>query len=312
MNRPTVTVVIPTYNAAQHLRDTLECVLAQSASGLEVLLVDDGSTDSTLELARSYGSRLRIFEQRHAGPGAARNVGILAARAPLIAFCDADDLWHLDKLARQQAALAERPDAIMCHTDFSLSDAPRANRVSRLAEFSKYDPLDPFYSLLRGNFVATSSVLVRRDALTRAGMFDGTLHGSEDLKLWLRLAQLGSIVAVPEVLTFMREHPGRTTRTLRYHRDQLRATRFMLARWADDRKAVELLNHRLRRVLWDLAYVEKQHGNLAAARACYWRCVALGEQRLASLLRAVALSVIPSWTLRRGVASEPPMVASVQ
>lgn len=293
MSRPLVSVVIPAFNAAMHLRATLDSVFAQTLTDFEVILVDDGSTDDTLPMARSYSPRVQVLEQRHGGPGAARNRGIMAGDSTYVALCDADDLWATDKLQRQVEAMESEPAAALCCTDFSLSAEPERARTSRFAAFNSIAADEAFYGLLSGNFVATSSVLLRRDALSPSGLFDGSLRGSEDLDLWLRLVRRQPPTILREVLTFLREHPGRTTRTLAYQRDQLRATRGMLARWGDDPRARRLLRRRLREVLWNLAYAEKLRGETSAARRAYWQCVLAGSRPLSALARAAALCVMP-------------------
>lgn len=293
MNRPLVSVVIPTFNAARYLRAALESALAQTLQACQYVLVDDGSTDETMDIASSFGSRVRIYQQPHAGPGAARNLGILATAAPYVAFLDADDLWDSEKLERQVAALESAPQAAMCCTDFSLTATPETSRDSRFAQLEAIEPAAAFHRLLRGNFVATSAVVVRREALARAGVFDGTLRGSEDLDLWLRLVRGRPLALVREVLTFIRDHAGRTTRTLAYQHDQLRATRMMLARWGDDRQAGRLLKRRLKEVLWNVAYAEKLRGETAAARRAYWRCALAGAHPVGALARVAALYVSP-------------------
>lgn len=293
MSRPLVSVIVPAFNAAQQLRESLDSACAQTCSEIELVLVDDGSTDDTLEIARSFAPRLRVLEQPRQGPGAARNAGILSTHAPYIAFLDADDLWDPSKLARQVAALEALPEAGLCCTDFSLSAEPETNRESRYARFDAIDGDDAFHRLLHANFLATSAVMLRRSTLAETGLFDGTLRGSEDLDLWLRMAHRRPFAMVREVLTWVREHSGRTSRTLAYQHDQLRATRMMLARWGHDARARRLLQRRLRTVLWNVAYAEKLRGESAAARKAYWQCALAGARPIGALARAAALYVLP-------------------
>src|SRR5690242_4967891 len=99
MHGPTVTCIVPVFNGERYLGEALDSIFAQGHQPLEVLVVDDGSTDGSAAVAKSYGDRVRYFFQPNAGPAAARNLGLEAARGEFIAFLDADDLWHRDKLA---------------------------------------------------------------------------------------------------------------------------------------------------------------------------------------------------------------------
>src|SRR5574340_695015 len=116
MPRPTVSVVVPAYNAAAFLRRAIDSVLGQTAVDLELLVVDDGSTDATLQLLAGYGERLQAIPQVNAGPAGARNRGLALARGRYIAFLDADDWWLPEKLGRQVALLDSRPEIGFCST----------------------------------------------------------------------------------------------------------------------------------------------------------------------------------------------------
>src|SRR4051794_39471252 len=116
MSAPTVSCIVPVFNGERYLREALDSILAQSHSALDVLVVDDGSTDDSAPLAKSYGDRLRYFFQPNAGPAAARNVGLAAARGEFVAFLDADDRWHPHKLTLQLARFGARPELDYCVT----------------------------------------------------------------------------------------------------------------------------------------------------------------------------------------------------
>ena len=106
MSAPTVTCIVPVFNGERYLREALDSIVAQSHQTLDVLLVDDGSTDASAAVAKSYGDRIRYFFQPNAGPAAARNVGLAAAQGEFVAFLDADDRWHPEKLTLQLARFA--------------------------------------------------------------------------------------------------------------------------------------------------------------------------------------------------------------
>ncbi len=225
-----VSVIIPTYNRAHLIGRAVRSVLAAVEPGDEVIVVDDGSTDGTAELLRSFGDRIRCLRGPHRGCGAARNAGIAAARNPLVAFNDSDDEWAADKLRLQRALLHARPDLVFCFSDFGLRDedgceTPRGlfgwHSDSRPWEeilgpgrlFSSLAPLPPgrpdfrvhigdlYPTMLRSNYVASQSVLVRLERAGDALAFPEDLVIHEDYQCWARLARLGR-VAYMECLTF--------------------------------------------------------------------------------------------------------------
>jgi len=123
-----VSVIIPAYNGAAFLPEAIDSVLAQDYEPLEILVVDDGSTDDTHDVLRPYAPRIRYFYQENRGPSAARNLGIERARGDLIAFLDADDRWLPGKLAAQVAALGTQSAAALVHTDVLFWDPTRGSR----------------------------------------------------------------------------------------------------------------------------------------------------------------------------------------
>jgi glycosyltransferase involved in cell wall biosynthesis len=110
MSQPLVTVIIPTYNREQYISEAIDSVLAQTYSNIELIIVDDGSTDNTIERLQTYGPKLRYIQQENGGIGAARNAGIAQATGEFLAFLDSDDCWTPDKLTLQIAAFDQDPD----------------------------------------------------------------------------------------------------------------------------------------------------------------------------------------------------------
>jgi glycosyltransferase involved in cell wall biosynthesis len=292
-----VSVIIPTYNSAAYLVEAVRSVLAQTWQDFEILVVDDGSTDGTADALGAFRERVRYLRQDRAGPAVARNRAILSARGKYVAFLDADDVWLPPKVARQVALMNARPELVLSYTDFSRGPEGVAAGESQLKHYAHKATGDVFYPLFRTNFIHTSTVLVRREALAGSGLFDPGLRGSEDIELWLRLARRGEFGCVEEVLTAVRRHAGNTTKTLEFVRHQVRATRLMLLRWGPDPAAARLIRRRLGRCCWDLAHAELVHGNYGSARAAYWASVRYGHRRAGGLARAALL------TLPRGLVS---------
>ena len=184
-----VSVVIPVHNAEGTLERALQSVLAQTVRPQEVIVVDDGSTDGSVEVARAFGPTVSIVQQGHLGPSAARNVGMALSRSEWVALLDADDEWNPIKLERQLSTLSSDDSIVCCATDWTRhreedSADPKAARVRRIATTDLHI-LNPFQ---------TSSVLVRRDVICQVAGFDPSLDGAGDWDCWLRVSKLGGIV----------------------------------------------------------------------------------------------------------------------
>ena len=182
-SRPLVSVVIPTYNRARLVQEAVASVLAQSYRPLELIVVDDGSTDATgAALAGRPG--MRVLSQRHTGmPGQVRNAGVRLARGEYLAFLDSDDLWQPPKLERQVAA-ATQAGAAICHTR---ERWVRSGRVISQRTQRHRRSGDLFADSLRKCVIGPSTVLLHRAAFTWAGGFREDLEIAEDYELWLRL-----------------------------------------------------------------------------------------------------------------------------
>ncbi len=205
MTVPLITVVIPVWNGAQTIERTLASALAQTFTDFEVLVINDGSTDSTVErVQRCSDPRVQVHHFSNAGLAASRNRGIALARGEFIAFLDADDLWPPHKLARQLAALRDHPEAALAYgfSDCVDADDRYIGHGSHLEHSGRV-----YEQLLIANFLDNGSTpLVRASALGTSGVFDETLPAAEDWDLWLRLAWHFDVRCVPEVLTLYRVH----------------------------------------------------------------------------------------------------------
>jgi glycosyltransferase involved in cell wall biosynthesis len=206
MERVPVSVVIPTYNSAALVTQAVDSVLAQTVRPAEILVVDDGSRDDTRQRLAAYGDRVVPVVQENQGVAAARNHGVRRARGDVVAFLDADDVWHPRKLERQLDVLARRPDLGMLGTD--VFDWPAD--AFPVAGDEPAAPLDviPWRRLVVKNYFTTSAVVVRRPLLERVGEFDRRLQGPEDHDLWLRLARVAGAANLRAPLTGYRSVVG--------------------------------------------------------------------------------------------------------
>jgi glycosyltransferase involved in cell wall biosynthesis len=208
-----VSVVLPTYNRAELLPRALDGVLAQDwpRAQLELLVIDDGSTDDTPDVLesfrRSHSETIRVLRQENAGPPAARNAGVRAARFPYIALLDSDDAWEREKLRRQMSLFAADPSLDFCFTAISGGGDTRAPGL--LLDGWDEAPEEALERLLLGDCIVTSSVLLSRRLLSEVGPFDASLWLGDDYDLWLRVAEAGKRIAyIPEPLTIKFSHAG--------------------------------------------------------------------------------------------------------
>jgi glycosyltransferase involved in cell wall biosynthesis len=217
MTAPRVSVVIPTYNSAALVVEAVESVLAQTRPAAEVIAVDDGSTDDTPERLARFGPPVRVVRQPNGGVSAARNRGLSEATGELIAFLDADDVWHPNKLRRQVEVLAGRPDLglLGALTVPWPGGFPTTLPDGRVADV-RLDDL-----VVRNTFV-TSTIVIRRDVVQAVGEFDSTLHGPEDYDYWLRAVTLapGANLLVP--LTGYRDVGGSLSKQAHRMEDGMR------------------------------------------------------------------------------------------
>jgi glycosyltransferase involved in cell wall biosynthesis len=218
---PQVSVIIPTYNRADQVREALASVEAQTYRDFEIVVVDDGGTDGTFE-ALATGREIRVC--RHAsrrGVSAARNTGINAARGKWLAFLDSDDLWLPDKLARQIFWLEGQPELLICQTEETW--VRRGVRVNKPLSHRQVGGRIFLPSLSRC-MISPSAVMLDRRLISDHGGFDETLPAAEDYDLWLRLTWRYEVGLVDEPLVIKRGgHPDQLSRQWGLDRFRIRA-----------------------------------------------------------------------------------------
>ena len=198
---PTISVIIPAYNAEKTIQETIESVLNQTFQDLELIVINDGSTDKTLEIVSSLSdSRLQVFSFPNSGPQKSRNRGISLATGEYLSFIDADDLWTPDKLKRQLQALQEHPEAgvVYSWTDY-IDESGQRLPGGHYFKFTH----DVYERLLLGDFIGSgSNPLIRKEAFVEVGTFDESLLGGQDWEMWIRLASKYqfAVVEAPQVL----------------------------------------------------------------------------------------------------------------
>ncbi len=235
---PTVSVVITTYNQVRYIAATIASVLAQTYGDLEIILVDDGSTDGTEAALAPYRGRLHYVRQRNRGVAAARNTGIRHARGRMLALLDGDDLWQPDKLQRQVEAADSRPGSGLIVTDgmeFGPDGMIRESLLNPsivpLFEGADTLTLRCYERLIRQNLITTTSqVMVPRAGIDRVGLSDERFAVSSDWDLYLRIAAEFEVTFLKAKLVRYRYLPTsasgpRALRSFRWGLDEIRILR---------------------------------------------------------------------------------------
>lgn len=211
---PLVSIVIPNLNYAKYLEECLNSITGQTYQPLEILFVDDGSTDDSLNIARRFENKIRIFSQSHQGVNAARNLGIRNATGEFIAFCDSDDLWMPTKIAEQVDFLRNNLDHGLVYSDIQLVSEnlvfirnEKAKFFGNCSEFFLNRPSEAIILL------GASTALMRRSLTVDVSGFDVTMGGpGEDWDFFRRVAERTLVDFIPTPLVYYRQHESSASR----------------------------------------------------------------------------------------------------
>jgi glycosyltransferase involved in cell wall biosynthesis len=294
--RPRVSIVMPSYNRADLIVESIRSVIAQTYSGWELIVVDDGSTDDSIARIDALAEpRIAVLRQPRIGNVARlRNLGAAAARGDYLAFLDSDDLWLPAKLELQLAGLAGKPDA-WSYASHALADAQGMQMPLRSGRFAPVSGKVLRALLTEETSATVITWLVPRALFERLGGFDEQLRLREDLDLVLRLAQAADAVAAPQVLALARDHPGRKTRAAA---DQHRLTALVFDRAAkriDDPLLKRLARRRRGDHLASAASALIAQGRLIAGGAQLGRALGSGV----GLRRSARAAAAGLWRLLR-------------
>ncbi|MGH7825141.1 MAG: glycosyltransferase family A protein [Candidatus Binatia bacterium] len=202
---PLVSCIIPVYNGELYLREAIDSILAQTYRPVEIIVADDGSTDGTADIIAEFGEPVHCLRQTNQGPAASRNLGARAATGDFIAFLDADDLWHPDKLERQMVRFQIRPELDYCVTYSQNFWVPELKQeAERFAGHRIARPM-PGY--------VTGTLLGRRVVFDKVGPFNTALGHGDSTEWFLRAAERGAVMELlPDVLMYRRLHPANRSR----------------------------------------------------------------------------------------------------
>jgi glycosyltransferase involved in cell wall biosynthesis len=220
-----VSCIIPVFNGERYLGEALDSVLGQSYGSVEVIVADDGSTDGTRRVVSAYDARVRYLHQENAGHAAARNLGLGAACGEFVAFLDADDLWHSDKLEYQMRRFRARPELDFCVTQVRNFWSPDMAPPEGLPHDPTLTPAVPGYSSV--------TLLAKRRLFDTVGRFNPALRHGDDTEWFMRAAEHGAVMELlPHVLVFRRLHTANRSRLLAdaSHREYLRVLKASLDR----------------------------------------------------------------------------------
>jgi glycosyltransferase involved in cell wall biosynthesis len=205
VSNPLVSCIVPVHNGARYLREALDSIAAQTYRPVEIIVVDDGSTDDSARIAQQYGPPIRLHSQANAGPAAARNRGARLAGGEFLAFLDADDLWHPEKLDGQMARFRERPELAFCVTHIQNFWIPELRAERDHFEGSRLAAPLPGY--------AAPTLLVRAKAFKLVGEFCESMPHTSEPDWFLRAAQAGAQgELLPDVFVRRRLHTANRSR----------------------------------------------------------------------------------------------------
>lgn len=302
---PLVSVIIPAFNAARFLPRALASVAAQTypADRIETIVIDDGSTDDTLALARTFDEHvpgLQVFSQPNQGVSAARNLAIAVSAGKLIAFLDADDRWLPDKLAAQVEVYQADPTVGLVHCGFEFVDQNGA-ALPDWPRRSRLDHGDVLLEFLCDFFLITSAVVVPRAVLDRVGGFDESLKVGEDNELFLRIVSAFQVGCAPRPLLERTVRPDSLSRQdfdLDASVDLATIERFLAKHPAFARRHRERIDAHLASYLYGFGYRLLDEGQVSQARRMLRR--SLGRRWSVPATRSLLRSYLPDTVARSG------------
>ena len=300
MTPPLVSVIMPCLNGERHIQMAIDSVLAQTFDDFELIVVDNGSTDRTLEILRSVNDpRLRVFTLPERGVSRARNLGLHEARGTFIAFLDSDDTWSAGFLEKMHTALAADSKAALAYCGWQNLGLPGSRGEPFIPP--DYETPDKAAALLGGCRWPIHSCLTRHAAIMKAGGFNTGLIIAEDYLLWMDVSVTGTIICVPEVLTQYHHHGGvqATHNRALAVLDTFRAKQLFLHR--HPRVVEQIGPERIESLTWDKLIEQGNalhwQGDLENARPVFRKALLAGHGSAAAKLRMLP-SLLPLWLHR--------------
>ena len=214
MKNPKVSIIIPVYNCEKYIRECVESALAQDYENLEIIVVDDGSTDATPQILKNFEGRIQCVRQENQGAATALNNGLHFAQGSLVGWLSADDVYMPGKIKHQVEKFQGNSSLALVYTDWIMIDADGRELKEVRASCP---PSEKFVrTILKGNFINGSTVLIRKECFERAGYFDVNLQANVDIDMWFRLLKYGyQFGHVPKPLLKYRWHSANQSHNFR-------------------------------------------------------------------------------------------------
>lgn len=281
MNPPLVSVVIPVYNCEAYVGEAVQSALDQDHPNIEVIVVDDGSRDGSVDVLKRFGDRIRLIQVRNGGPARARNAAMAVAKGRYLAFLDADDVWLPGKVSAQVAYLEAHPDTGACYTEWSVWKSSPGGDFSRPEivepQINATPTIDPdrsgwIYSrLLFDCELLTTTVMLRTSVAASVGHFDPSLSVGEDYDLWLRLSQSVPIARLQGVQALYRVVANSASRKANVENHELKVVRQAVSRFGlsapfGPSADPALIEQRFEQLAFQHAYLHLQLGDPRIAR----------------------------------------------
>lgn len=282
LHNPLISVVIPAYNAERFIADALLSIQEQDYAPIEILIVDDGSSDNTVEVIRQTAPEAHLISQRNAGASSARNKAMQQARGEFICFLDADDGWFPGKIRAQANYLTSHPEVGVVYHNWLVwkpnadgTFSPPAIPATTLPGSIQSENSGWLYcQLLLDSIVHTSTVMFRRSLLYEIGYFDTSLKTGEDYDYWLRASRICQIHKLAGTYSFYRAAPGSLTSSPKLQNNEYNVVIKTINHWGltgpdNTVQSPELIRQRLFKLAFDFAYNHYHHGSVQIASAWF-------------------------------------------
>lgn len=210
---PLVSIIVPTYNSEKFILESVNSAINQTYTNIEIIIIDDGSTDNTETVAQQFPDSIRYIKQTNSGPSAARNHGLRESRGNYIAFLDVDDAWEPAKIEKQVSFFENNKNLMILATGYIRCDT-NLKPVETVALKPTSEGIIPFKSLLERNKLLTSTIMIKKEGVNTCGFFNEKIQFGEDWDYWVRLAQLGEIGYIETPLCKYRVHGSGLTAKL--------------------------------------------------------------------------------------------------
>lgn len=295
---------MPAFNCAPYVEEALGSIFSQGIDDLEVVLVDDGSTDGTPDIAAAVDTRVKVYRNDHGGPASARNLAVANAKSDLLAFLDADDIWLPGKLATQLQYLAEHPDAKIIYGGFKVWHANADGTFPPPAKIggSTQEGITPELSgwiypeLLLDSHIHIITALIHRSVFDKVHGFDGSFGKGSDYDFWIRASRHFPAYRLNRDLALYRIHAGGITKRVTKVCAGYELLNRAIEQWGctgpDGRKGDEVgIYKRLSGICFDHAYMHFWKGDPAVAARYYRHAIRHGRGNLKTRLYAIAATL---------------------